>query len=62
MPNFILNPEQYDPAWDGLPAPEVPGGLTFSQVRAREEWIVKLEFLQEGMPCPVFRMPSQANR
>lgn len=48
MPDFVLDPEFYDVAWDRLPEPEAHGGLQFSQVQNRNEWIVKLQFEQDG--------------
>lgn len=45
---FQLNPTVWDPTWSRLPEPEKIGGLNSSRPQAREDWVVRLRFKQNG--------------
>ena len=49
IPNFVLNPVFYDVGWDKQPEQKDRGGLEFSQVQSRNDWIVKVKFNQGGL-------------
>ncbi|KAK6499519.1 hypothetical protein TWF506_004149 [Arthrobotrys conoides] len=48
MIDFTLSPIFYDPDWSRQPETEAAGGLQFTQVNRRNDWIVKLQFQQAG--------------
>ncbi|OJJ46600.1 hypothetical protein ASPZODRAFT_16354 [Penicilliopsis zonata CBS 506.65] len=48
MSTFVLDPVFYDIDWDRLPQVEDHGGLHFSHTQKIYDWIVQLEFEQQG--------------
>ena len=48
LPDFVLNPVFYDVGWDKQLEQKDRGGLEFSQVQSRNDWIVKVKFNQGG--------------
>ncbi|KAJ5737649.1 uncharacterized protein N7483_002774 [Penicillium malachiteum] len=46
--DFHLNPLVWDPSWSRLPEKEETGGYKNAQAQAREDWVVRLRFLQDN--------------
>lgn len=54
---FQLSPTVWDPTWSRLPEPEESGGLKRSQPHAREDWVVRLRFKQNGLFMKLGKLP-----